>query len=220
MKRKADIIKRDGRISIEANIQIEKRIPVKDKEKAKILVYGSIVDWEKLCYCFDMRDREGLRRMAMIIFKNIIEPVKNEISNNNRKVRGVHASRKGESEFVYKLRRYAACMSVYLSHYMLIPKKDWPADLKYMINDAKRFAIKIEEIRDNRLSSDKLHPLKITYLLWKNEFNKPLRDMHMSGPKNFNNFKKVYIHKNEMIKLASHFLSRASDFQHLLNYLP
>jgi hypothetical protein len=217
MKRKAEIIRRDGRLSIKASIPLQKGFSGKDT--AEIMAFGSEVDWEKLCYHFDMRDHHGLIRIARIIYKNIIEPVKDEIFNRNRKIRGVHASRKGESEIVKQLRRYAACMEVYLTHYMRLPREDWPIDLQLLIDKAKKLAGNKQEIRDNRSAKEKLHPIKITYQLWKNEFKESLKHIGMTGPKNFSNFKKVYIHKNPFIEPARHFLHQASTFKQLLDFL-
>ena len=218
MKRKADIIRRNGKLSIKASIPLQKGFSGKDA--AEIMAFGTEVDWEKLCNHFDMRDPEGLRRMAMIIYKYVIEPVKDDISNNTKRIRGVHASRKGELELVKQLRRYAAGMAVYLTHYMSLPREDWPIDLQPLIDRAKKSADKKRELRDNRAAKEKLHPIKIAYQLWKNEFNESINQTGMTGPKNFNNFKKVYIHKNALIELARHVVHRAPEFKHLLEFLP
>lgn len=214
MKRKAEIIRRQGRISIEVEIPLQK----KSMEMVKIKVSGSEVDWEKLCYRFDMRDGEGLRRMSMIAYIYIIQPVKEKIFNK-MKARGVHVSRKGESELVNKLKLYAACMSVYLVHHMSLPEENWPPDLKPIIDQAKNLAGDPGELIDKRSKNEKLHPLKITYQLWKNVFNEPLKHIGMVGPRDFNNFKKTYIHKNLNTAGARHFLKSASNFHHLLDLL-
>lgn len=189
--------------------------PWKPPQTFSLKIIASPDDWRVLYYF-------SHKYLGELIFNHAVRPAYKEKIEplEYPPARGTH--NETQAEFTEEMKKIAAIMISYTSHWLDKPRDEWPEPFTDFVD-----SLSVREKADVRTASKKLSLNKLVWAMWKQRDQERMKEVGLTGPTNLKSFVAHYISKNNFIEPAKYFFQECNSYSTteeiitcLLSYLP